>query len=113
MISNQPELFLSLIVRVRIVVVVVLRRVRVTKIDQSTPWQRTRWLRLPPRVDAVEKLGERDGAVAGIGGGIFLVRAQIWRRDIAKRRGRRRWVCGEQWVEEGEEAISGAIHSVF
>jgi hypothetical protein len=36
-------------------------------------------------------LGERDGAVAGIGGDIFLVRAQIRRRDIAKRRKGHHW----------------------
>jgi hypothetical protein len=98
--ERRSMLLTSPIVRIRIrIVAVVDRRVRIAKVNQSTPRQRARQLRrhLSPGVDAVEKLGERDGAVAGAGAGgcIFLVRAQIWRRGFATRRGRRRWVSRE------------------
>jgi hypothetical protein len=67
-------------------------------------------VRLPPRIDTVEKFGERDGAITSIigGGSIFLVRAQIWRGSVVATRSY--WVSGEQWVKEGKEAVPRAIH---
>ena len=94
MIYNNLMLFSPPIVKIRVRVRVV-RCVRITNIDQSTLWQQTGQLRLWPCVDAVEELGERDRVVTGAADtvtrdGIFLVRAQIWRRDIATGRRRRR-----------------------
>ena len=90
MINNQPALFLFPIVRIWVVVLVIIISVRVAKINQPTAGQGARRLHLPSCVDAVEKLGERDGAVPGARGSIFLVRAQVWRGGITTRGRRRR-----------------------
>jgi len=68
-IDNEHVFVLPVVARVRIVI----RRVQIAEVNQAVFWQRPTRLRLGPRVNAVEELGERDGAVAG-GDSIFLVR---------------------------------------
>lgn len=69
-----PNNEVAFVVRVRII-----RRARVTKVNQTAFGQRLRQLCLVPRVGAAEELGERDWAVASSirRGRIFLVRAEV------------------------------------
>jgi hypothetical protein len=60
------------------------------------------------------RLGERDRVVTGAtgtvtGGGIFLVRTQTRRRDIATGRRAGSRISWEYWVEEGEDSDEEAL----
>jgi hypothetical protein len=75
MLNNEHVFVSSLIVRVRVRIVVLMfvRRVGVTEVNQAAFWQRQGlFVGLGPRVDPVEELCERDGAVVG-GGRVLLV----------------------------------------